>query len=368
MSHAIGAPAGGAATCKEGGRTVPCGPCRALWCATPLPRPSDPQAKADPAFGQSEGGASSLFWAQLHGDAALKALLLQGHDATDDALAPVQGALERVTSTMHGASMEVQGWMRESMHSVSEGARRRVEARARDGPSSAVAERHNDGVEAPRAGYVLADGYAPAVTFMEWVLHDLAAEWEQFADDSPSLPAVLAQARVFVIERVARGAAQPIEDMLAVYIYTYECDLYRLVNRALRSGSGAALEAWLPYVHYLSKALEGLPLVEDGTQTWRGVGRKFDLAEYAPGKEVVWAAFSRYGSFAPRGTHGPTPPQICGRLRRPRQVGLPICWILPILPICSADSLDFANFADLFCRFVGFLGFYRFVMPFPEPP
>jgi hypothetical protein len=58
-----------------------------------------------------------------------------------------------------------------------------------------------------------------------------------------------------------------VEDALAIYAYTLECPIYRLMNRAMsvperindRGEPSPELRQWLPYIKFLDCALARLP-------------------------------------------------------------------------------------------------------------
>ena len=87
---------------------------------------------------------------------------------------------------------------------------------------------------------------------------------------------------------IATGSRVHWQHVLAIYLYTYESDIYRVMNHSLRAGA----PDWAPFAFYLRAALESVRGDGKGQLLYRGVSGDVDLSHYEPGRTVTWAAFS----------------------------------------------------------------------------
>ena len=92
------------------------------------------------------------------------------------------------------------------------------------------------------------------------------------------LEETILNARLFVMFCVAQHGLSELKinvvSMCVIYLYTCECDIYKLMNRGMREGDAKALELWRPFIYYLVLALRLLPTKR--VSVFRGIGIKFN--------------------------------------------------------------------------------------------
>eukprot|EP01006_Ploeotia_vitrea_P051550 TRINITY_DN67577_c8_g1_i11.p1 TRINITY_DN67577_c8_g1~~TRINITY_DN67577_c8_g1_i11.p1 ORF type:complete len:1276 (+),score=127.69 TRINITY_DN67577_c8_g1_i11:575-3829(+) len=82
------------------------------------------------------------------------------------------------------------------------------------------------------------------------------------------------------------------DHIMALYVYSYECDIYKVVNNAVRKCDTKVIEEWKPFLYYLINALRVLPKEKETMKVFRGISVNVDRALYKVGQEVRWASFS----------------------------------------------------------------------------
>ena len=108
---------------------------------------------------------------------------------------------------------------------------------------------------------------------------------------NPPMTDILWDAKVFVVPLVGtKEWGINHGQMLIIYAYTYESDIYRVVNKALRLGDQGCIEKWSFFIYWLEEALAQLPRYSG--EVYRGIGIVPDKEQYAVGREVTWSAFS----------------------------------------------------------------------------
>ena len=66
---------------------------------------------------------------------------------------------------------------------------------------------------------------------------------------------IIKLALVFAHEREQEGCALRRDHVLVQHLYTMETPIYRTINRLLREKQAAALQPWLPFLHFLKESL-----------------------------------------------------------------------------------------------------------------
>lgn len=107
----------------------------------------------------------------------------------------------------------------------------------------------------------------------------------------PAAESILWDAKVNALKRVAAGLSGPLSPIhiIALYLYTSNTDVFRLVNDALH-GTRLGATMWPPFVQCLHQALHILP--PWGGEAYRAVGTTFDPDVYRKGATVTWDGFS----------------------------------------------------------------------------
>eukprot|EP00667_Euglena_gracilis_P002573 EG_transcript_2575 len=80
-----------------------------------------------------------------------------------------------------------------------------------------------------------------------------------------------------------------LEDVFALFCYSYESVAYRRSNEAMRDWNRRELRRWRPFIHHCEQALRWLPPVE--RVVYRGIPISFE-DKFALGHSFVWQSFS----------------------------------------------------------------------------
>ena len=101
-----------------------------------------------------------------------------------------------------------------------------------------------------------------------------------------TLPGLLDLAVAFADRREREGCTLRLDHVLAQHLYTMETPIYRVVNRLLRDKQTAALQPWLPFLHFLKESLVCLePYVGIA---YRGIDVAVVPDMYKIGRIVTW--------------------------------------------------------------------------------
>eukprot|EP01006_Ploeotia_vitrea_P016305 TRINITY_DN46903_c0_g1_i1.p1 TRINITY_DN46903_c0_g1~~TRINITY_DN46903_c0_g1_i1.p1 ORF type:complete len:315 (+),score=32.63 TRINITY_DN46903_c0_g1_i1:62-946(+) len=113
-------------------------------------------------------------------------------------------------------------------------------------------------------------------------------------EDNPPMHVLVFDMKVFAALRVATGHTSDLWDAAVLFAYTYDSDLFRRANRAMRLNNTTQIEYWRPFIYWVDKALNAVPSALQPIQVYRGIStRVADILNiYQPGLTVHWAAFS----------------------------------------------------------------------------
>ena len=118
------------------------------------------------------------------------------------------------------------------------------------------------------------------------------AEHEHDNHERPSWKLLLRLAlqKKEVLARAEDIPRVPPDGLCALYLYTMETPIYKVVNLALRNNDQAVIAHWRAFIYHAVAGLSALPPYKG--LVYRGVNVQVPVDIYAAGKVVIWQSFS----------------------------------------------------------------------------